>query len=434
MKKHSSGASGGNRGQGREDTNNQMRAADSAVRNIMETEAGMLEKPQDEPQKFLKNNKYFTICIYAFVLVVASTVVIRAIILPDQTQNFFAGLIRAVGPFLIALLIAYILMPFVRAVNHLLHRCFKNLPPKPRMVLSILIVYIIAFGLILTLLVYVLPEVVQNLGDIINRIPQGFAQVSSILEGLEERYPDFDFSSITSMLNDTQSDLMSGLSSVAGQLIPVLYTASVSIVTWLGNFLIAVIVSIYMLYGKKQLLHMFRIVVYAFVPKNHIPLVREIIYDCNAIFSNFVVSKMIDSVIIGILCAILMAILRLPYIFLISVIVGITNMIPYFGPFIGAVPGTIILLVVSPMKAVIFMIMILCLQQFDGLVLGPKLMGNSTGMKPIWIIFAITIGGRFFGVPGMFLGVPAFAILGYLAERYMRHRLRKRNVSMEDIL
>ncbi|MCR5162175.1 MAG: AI-2E family transporter [Lachnospiraceae bacterium] len=434
MKKHSSGASGGNRGQGREDTNNQMRAADSAVRNIIEAEADLLEKPQDEPQKFLKNNKYFTICIYAFVLVVASTVVIRAIILPDQTQNFFAGLIRAVGPFLIALLIAYILMPFVRAVNHLLHRCFKNLPPKPGMVLSILIVYIIAFGLMLTLLVYVLPEVVRNLGDIINRIPQGFAQVSSILEGLEERYPDFDFSSITSMLNDTQSDLMSGLSSVAGQLIPVLYTASVSIVTWLGNFLIAVIVSIYMLYGKKQLLHMFRIVVYAFVPKNHIPLVREIVYDCNAIFSNFVVSKMIDSVIIGILCAILMAILRLPYIFLISVIVGITNMIPYFGPFIGAVPGTIILLVVSPMKAVIFMIMILCLQQFDGLVLGPKLMGNSTGMKPIWIIFAITIGGRFFGVPGMFLGVPAFAILGYLAERYMRHRLRKRNVSMEDIL
>ena len=132
--------------------------------------------------------------------------------------------------------------------------------------------------------------------------------------------------------------------------------------------------------------------------------------------------------------AIRMAILRLPYIFLISVIVGITNMIPYFGPFIGAVPGAIILLVVDPMKAVIFLIMILCLQQFDGLVLGPKLLGNSTGMKPIWIIFAITIGGRFFGVPGMFLGVPAFAILGYLAERYMRYRLRKRNISMEDIL
>ena len=434
MKKQNSGASGGDRRQGKEDSNNQMRAADSAVRNTMTAEAGMLEKPKDEPQKFLKNNKYFTICIYALILVVASTGVIRAIILADQTRNFFGGLIRAVGPFLIALLIAYILMPFVRAVNRLLHRSFKKLPPKPGMVLSILIVYIIAFGLILTLLVYVLPEVVRNLGDIINRIPTGFQQISSLLEGLEERYPEFDFSSITSMLENTQSDLMSGLSSIAGELIPVLYTASVSIVTWLGNFLIAVIVSIYMLYGKKQLLHMFRIVVYAVVPQNHIPLFREIVYDCNAIFSNFVVSKMIDSVIIGILCAILMAILRLPYIFLISVIVGITNMIPYFGPFIGAVPGAIILLVVDPMKAVIFLIMILCLQQFDGLVLGPKLLGNSTGMKPIWIIFAITIGGRFFGVPGMFLGVPAFAILGYLAERYMRYRLRKRNISMEDIL
>lgn len=434
MKKQNSGTSGNNRRQEQEDEKNQVRMADSAVRNSMQEQLRMLEQPQDEPQKFLKNNKYFTICIYAFVLVVASTIMIRAIILPNQTRHFFAGLIRAVGPFLIALLIAYILMPFVRGINRLLHRCFKKLPQKPGMVLSILIVYIIAVGLILTLLVYVLPEVVRNLGDIINRIPQGFNQVSSLLVSLQERYPNFDFSSITSMLNDTQSDLMSGLSSIAGELIPVLYTASVSIVTWLGNFLIAVIVSIYMLYGKKQLLHMFRIVVYAFVPRNHIPLVREIVYDCNAIFSNFVVSKMIDSVIIGILCAILMAILRLPYIFLISVIVGITNMIPYFGPFIGAVPGAIILLVVSPMKALIFLIMILCLQQFDGLVLGPKLMGNSTGMKPIWIIFAITIGGRFFGVPGMFLGVPAFAILGYLAERYMRYRLRKRNIAMEDIL
>ena len=181
MKKQNSGVSGGDRRQGKEDTNNQMRAADSAVRNVMSAEAGMLEKPQDEPQKFLKNNKYFTICIYAFALVVASTIVIRAIILADQTRTFFGGLIRAVGPFLIALLIAYILMPFVRAVNRLLHRCFKKLPPKPGMVLSILIVYIIAFGLIMTLLVYVLPEVVRNLGDIINRIPTGFQQISLLL-------------------------------------------------------------------------------------------------------------------------------------------------------------------------------------------------------------------------------------------------------------
>ena len=131
MKKQNSGTSGNNRRQEQEDEKNQVRMADSAVRNSMQEQLRMLEQPQDEPQKFLKNNKYFTICIYAFVLVVASTIMIRAIILPNQTRHFFAGLIRAVGPFLIALLIAYILMPFVRGINLLLLRCFKKLPQKP---------------------------------------------------------------------------------------------------------------------------------------------------------------------------------------------------------------------------------------------------------------------------------------------------------------
>ena len=108
-------------------------------------------------------------------------------------------------------------------------------------------------------------------------------------------------------------------------------------------------------------------------------------------------------------------------------------MIPYFGPFICAVPGVVIMLVIDPVKALIFAIMILCLQQFDGLWLGPKLMGNSTGMKPIWIIFAITIGGKFFGVLGMFLGVPVVAIFAYLGERYMKWRLSSKQINMDDL-
>ena len=129
----------------------------------------------------------------------------------------------------------------------------------------------------------------------------------------------------------------------------------------------------------------------------------------------------------------LMTILQLPYVFLISVFVGVTNMIPYFGPFIGAIPGIIIMLVVNPIKALIFTIMILCLQQFDGLFLGPKLMGDSTGIKPFWIIFAVTLGGKLFGVAGMFLGVPVMAILVYFAERITRHQLRKKDMVPEDI-
>ena len=399
------------------------------------SEAKMKEEipVQERPQKFLKNDRYFTICIYTFVLVVFCTIAIKAIISFDQTRAFVYTLFRALGPFLIAIFIAYVLRPFVEAVYRLTDRMLHYKHPKPAMVLAMLIVYLLAIGMIISLLIYVLPEVASNLMDMINKIPDGYRQLLSLIEKLQERFPQMDLSSVVSMLESTQSDLVNSLTNATSEIIPVLYTASVSVVTWFANFVIAIVVSIYMLYGKKSLKRLCKIIVYSVVPKENIPVMKEILADCNRIFSKYVVSKMVDSLIIGVLCAILMSILRLPYVFLISLMVGVTNMIPYFGPFIGAIPGAVIELVIDPVKALIFLIMILCLQQFDGLFLGPKLMGNSTGMKPLWIIFAITLGGKFFGVIGMFLGVPVLAILVYLGERLAVRRLRRKDISIDEI-
>ena len=141
---------------------------------------------------------------------------------------------------------------------------------------------------------------------------------------------------------------------------------------------------------------------------------------------------MIDSLIIGILCFIIMLILHLPYALLISVIVGITNMIPYFGPFIGAVPGVIIFFFINPKLSLIFIIMILALQQFDGLYLGPKILGDLTGIKPLWVIFGVTVGGALFGVMGMFLGVPTVAVLSYLFGILIEKKLKKKGISLEE--
>ncbi len=395
--------------------------------------ASEADTPDSRPQKFIRNDRYFTICVYTFLLVVASTVAIKAIFSFGQTKAFLSNIVRAIGPFLIAILIAYVLMPFVKRVNVLLRRIFKKLPEKPAMVLSLLIVYLLGIGLMVAVLIYVLPAVVRNLADLVRMVPEGYNQLKILLGQLQEHFPQLDLSSVTSMLDSTQGDVMSMLTDISGEMIPVLYTASVSVVQWFFNFVIAIVVSVYMLYGKASLKRLCKLVVYAFIPREQVPQVRKVLGDCNTIFGRYVVSKMVDSVIIGILCALLMTILQLPYVFLISMVVAITNMIPYFGPFIGAIPGLVIELVVSPWKALIFLIMILCLQQFDGLYLGPKLMGNSTGMKPIWIIFAITVGGKFFGVPGMFLGVPVLAILAYLAELLVSERLRKKGLTIADI-
>ena len=146
------------------------------------------------------------------------------------------------------------------------------------------------------------------------------------------------------------------------------------------------------------------------------------------ILSAFLISKAIDSLIIGGLCCVIMNIIHLPYTVLISVIVGITNMIPYFGPFIGAVPGVLIYLCTSPKDALIFVIMIFILQQFDGLILGPRLLGQSTGLSPIWVIFGITVGGAYFGVVGMFIGVPMVAVFAFLLNKVISYRLSGKEI------
>ena len=278
-------------------------------------------------------------------------------------------------------------------------------------------------------LVYVLPEIIQNIVDFVNYIPTAYNTVMDLLIQLQERFPSLDLNGIIKPVSDTVPQLISTLQSLAADMLPALYSLSVSIAGWIVNVFITIIVSIYMLYDKRRIMRACWKMIYAFLPQKYLPLCKEIVSECNRLFSSFVVGKFIDSLIIGILCFVLMTIFQMPYTLFISLIVGVTNMIPYFGPFIGAIPGILIILFISPLRAVGFAILILALQQFDGLILGPKILGDSTGMKPLWIIFAISIGGSIAGVIGMFLGVPLVAFLSYLLDRYLDHRLRKKSIT-----
>lgn len=167
-------------------------------------------------------------------------------------------------------------------------------------------------------------------------------------------------------------------------------------------------------------------VIYVIFKKSHADKISQTLSECNKIFGKFIVGKTIDSTIIGFLCFLFMNILGLKYSMLISVIVGITNMIPYFGPFIGAVPGVLILLTIDWKYALVFGVLILALQQFDGLYLGPKILGESTGLRPVWIIFAITVGGWLAGPIGMFLGVPCVAVIAFLTDRVINRKLTEK--------
>lgn len=390
--------------------------------------------PKRESQRFIKNSIYFTICIYAAIMAIITATVIKLIIDFDTTRAWFGQVAHILGPFIFGALLAYILNPMVHMFYNLITRAENKLRLKWRLNhsihtgISILATYIIVFGFIIFAVLYVVPELINNMLDFANYIPHAYDSLLDLLNYLQEEFPSLDMELIIKPVTDTVPDLITVIRTTITNMIPAVYTMSMSIASWIINVLITIIVSVYMLYDKHRIMRSCWRVIYAFLPERHIPAAREILGECNKLFSSFVVGKFLDSTIIGLLCFVLMTILRLEYSPLISLIVGITNMIPYFGPFIGAIPGALILVFIKPLSALAFCIMILCLQQFDGLILGPKILGDSTGIKPLWIIFAITVGGSLAGVVGMFLGVPAVAFLSYLIDRYLQYRLKKRGI------
>ena len=193
----------------------------------------------------------------------------------------------------------------------------------------------------------------------------------------------------------------------------------------------AVASSIYMLSGKGKLLHQLRTVTRAFLPPPAAEQVLRLCHFANLNFTGFYVGKVIDSAIIGVLTFVLMSLLRLDFALLISVFVGITNIIPVFGPFIGAIPSLFILLLVDPLQALIFAVLILIIQQLDGNFIGPKILGRSIGISSLWVLFAIVVGGDLFGLPGMVIGVPLFATLYGLLYEVVAALLRRRGIDAE---
>jgi predicted PurR-regulated permease PerM len=200
----------------------------------------------------------------------------------------------------------------------------------------------------------------------------------------------------------------------------------------LFDFVIGIIVCVYVLSSADKLKRQAKMIVSAVAPKKYIDNIFEIVYEMDQCFGGFIRGKLLDSLIIGILCFICISIMEMPYPVLVSTIVGVTNIIAFFGPFIGAVPGTILILTVSPIQALYFVIFIFILQQFDGNILGPAILGQSTGLGSIWVLFSILIFGDLFGFVGMIIGVPTFAVIYYLISKYVFKKLKASG--MDDVV
>ena len=209
-------------------------------------------------------------------------------------------------------------------------------------------------------------------------------------------------------------------------------TGLINVFKVLLNIIVGLIVSVYLLFSKETFIGQFKKLNYALFKPKKANIVIQTARKSNEIFGGFISGKILDSMIIGIICYIVLLIMKMPYPVLVSVIVGVTNIIPFFGPFIGAVPSFIIIVLANPIQGLYFLIFVVILQQVDGNIIGPNILGDSTGLSPFWVIFAIMVGGGLFGFAGMLLGVPTFAVIYYIMQEILRYFLRKRDLPQDS--
>lgn len=333
-------------------------------------------------------------------------------------------MLQILSPFAGGIVIAYILDPMVTFFQKYL------LKGKRRWRwLAILLAYI-AGMLILALLGWlVIPQVISSVVTLFTSIPVYMAGVQSTLVFIQEEF-DVQLPHALEALNNYQ-ELLNQAYEVIRSWAPQIMASMGGVASNFVAIFTAVAASVYMLADKDHLLHQLRTVTHACLPRRLAENVLRICHFANENFNGFFVGKIIDSGIIGVMVFISMSILRLDYAVLISVIVGITNIIPVFGPFIGAVPGVLILLFVDPIQALIFMLLILIVQQVDGNFIGPKILGHSIGISALWVLFSIVLGGDLLGVVGMVIGVPVFATLYGLAQELMHYLLERRGIDAE---
>lgn len=388
-----------------------------------------------------KENIYFRWGLTAFIVIVACIAVAQFFTKLTDIFGVLGGLARTLAPVLYGLGIAYLLDPIVGRVANLLRpQLEKRLktPEKAEPIsrgIGVLLSLILMLLLIWALIAMLLPQLLDSLNTLVGNLSTYYNTLSKWLTNLLQR-SDLQLADATSkLLEQVYTYLSEWLTS---SLLPKVQSVAVNLTTGVVgmarsilNLVIGVIISIYLLMGKKRFLAQAKKLCYGILGVKRAGYVCNVCTFANQAFGGFIGGKLIDSLIIGILCFIGLSILDMPYTLLISIIVGVTNIIPFFGPYIGAIPSALLLLVVNPMDCLYFVIFILVLQQVDGNVIGPMILGDATGLSGLWVVVAILTFGSFYGVLGMIIGVPLFAVIYKIVTEIVNWLLQNKGLSAE---
>lgn len=391
----------------------------------------------------------------AFAVIAMSLLLFFLLFHARDVLTFCKVLGQILRPIFMGAVLAFLLLP----VHRRIFQCLASMAEKKGRLdkrtatvingVSIASSLILAIFLVYILLAMVLPQVWQSIVDLIEAVPDYIAQAQIWLQTFLEDNPEIQ-STVMSVYSSAalsleqwlNSDILPNLESmsatlewVRAELVPNLSgvvsgvsAAVIATLLLIKDILIALIVSVYLLARKDTFAAQSKKMVYSIFRTKIADLIIDETRNAYRIMSGFINGKLLDSLIIGIICLICCNIFKFPYAVLISTIIGVTNIIPFFGPFIGAAPCILLIFIIDPLQSIYFAIFVLVLQQFDGNILGPKILGDSTGLASFWVLFSIILFGGLFGFAGMVLGVPVFAMIYSAVSRMVRYGLRKNDL------
>lgn len=377
------------------------------------------------------NVKYNTISVYSVISVCTIIVFYLSLSKIDIVTSKLSEAISILQPFIMGFIIAYLLDFLLRFFENKVFetKWFKKTKIKSKRTLGLALTYLIAFLFIKLFIQFVLPQLIDSIVTLVNDIPN---YISKSTELVNELFNKLNLSDeYLSLVNENLKKLVDYTIKVGTDLLPVLGNLVKNIVASIWNIVLGFIISIYLLKDKERFLSLSRKLAYGFLSKAKANKVIEIVNKSNDTFGKFLIGKLLDSFIVGVVTFVSLTIFNMPYATLISVIIGITNIIPFFGPFIGTVPSFLIILIVSPIQAFWFLVIILVIQQIEGNIVVPRILGKSMGISAFWILFAIMVAGKFFGIAGMILGVPMFAVVYSLIKELIEGRLKEKGLKVE---
>lgn len=371
------------------------------------------------------NSKYNTISVYTLIVICCSIIFY---FVASQIGSFSEKIGIVVGimyPFIIGFAIAYLLnfiLNFYEVGVLGKAQWFIRLRKGQKRAIGLLLTYLTAIGICYLFIHFIVPQLIDSTMGLVNDVPRYVDNITKLFNDLINETnisPEY-----VGLIQEQMDKYIQFVMDFAKEIIPIVGSTLKIIASSIWNIVLGIIISVYLLIDKENFFAINRKITCGLFSTKTANRIFELTYRSNETFGKFLSGKIIDSAIIGVLSFVVFSLFKMPYALLISVIVGITNIIPFFGPFIGAIPSFIIILFVSPTKALIFLLLIFIIQQIDGNIIGPKILGDSIGISAFWILFAILVAGKFLGLVGMIIGVPLFAIVYSVIKEEVEYKLK----------